>query len=803
MSDISGTAAAIKDTKEQPPKRPEMPPDIESAVNEHWSRTDNQVQRANALFEYREANKTLFPARFNPNDPRRGQTPRELKNGKDTRRVQTPYIYRGGLQITAMSVPEDFAFHFEAREQVKAPAPPGMQQTEAPDPVITTFASTLTITMQQLLEEANFVPKLQAWVQDSSFFPCAVLKGTFRREYNTASLNSNPGSKDETDAMARLESLATQFATKQITDQDPAFSELKDLLTTMKAKARITRWYGLDLQLIPMDAFGISEECTDLVNVYDAPFMWHDALLSGEEILRKYPYKPAEEPEGESFGVLLEELNSASPWDTTNSSTDPNARNRSSRNKQLTAPKATPINTVSTTSSSGTDPKKRQYLVREIWSKRDRMVYTLIRGLKHYVDKFIPQKTSERWYPFAILAPNRVPTEVYAASDLELKRDIQDRIHRKRTDEEKARFLHLPRGIFNRAGCTDEKEMVKLQDVPPGQLKGINFGTTQMKIDDMVQWWKYDYDPASFDTTKDEQDMDQMGALPVQSMGATGSANFATEVSVAAAGSNVATNFRKGIIKTAIEGFLTALAEVFLQELTADEVRRIAGTFALWPELYDEVEAAQIVEEAKARAAQTAMPQILPLVVQQLQAGIPPDEQQLQATIDAASTPIWQAEMMAKYGNIEPVTRESLYRRLKVKIKSTFNSRLDKQQNLAMFGQLGEACMQMGQAAQGLGTPFVMRPILMHHADLIGGAAVVDEAFPAISPMEIAKNLATQALANAAGPQGGPNGPPGPAGKGPAPSGPQNPNAQGPQGAKVEPAGQAANALQSAPAPMG
>jgi hypothetical protein len=774
-----------------PEQRPEPTPDIVAQTKEWFVKTDNLVQRKNALFEYRESQKALFPARFNPNDPRRGQTPQELMSGKDQRRVQTPYIYRGTLQITAMSVPEDLDFEWSAKPQVQPPQDPmlGMPPTQQTDPMNRTFGETLRIVQKELLDEAGWIEKLRAWVQDGCTFPLGILKQTFRREYQTGSLNPNPGDKDATDGAARLKTLIEQFAAKEFTENDAPFAEMKSLIASLKDKARITRWWGTELQLIPLDAFGISEECTDMVNWYDAPYMFHDALITGEQLLTDYRYRVGED--GETFGILPDELNKAVPWDTNNTSTDPNARNRASRNKQLTAPNATPIGATNAVGSTGIEPKKRLYAVREIWSKRDRTVYVVVRGLDHFLDKFVPQKTPEQWYPFHLLAPNRVATEIYQASDVELKRQIQQRIHRKRSDEEKARWLHLPRGIYNRAAGTDEKEMVKLQDVQPGQLRGINFGTTQQKIDDMVQWFTYQFDPMSFDTSKDEQDMDAMGALPVQALGSTGSANFATEVSVASAGAQVATAYRKSIIQQAIERLLTANAEVLLQELSLDEVQRIAGPFAVWPILFDEVQAAQAVDDAKTRAAQMVAPQIVQQAVMQFQTtGALPDEQAMAHMVEQAAGPVWQAEMQATYGAIEPPTRETLFRRLKVKVRSSFNSKLDKQQNLQMFSMLAEACMQIGQAAAGMGQPFVMKAIVKQHAALLGDEAVVDEAFPAVSPMMIAQQLAKAMVAQQQKPgEGG--------------KGPETQTGQGGEGASVDPAGQANNALASAPAPMG
>lgn len=787
---------------ETPEKRPTVEPSIVADVEEWWGKTDNLTQRSNALHEYREANKALFPARFNPKDPSGGQATAETRTGRDTRRVQTPVIYRGTLQITAMSVPEDLSFSWDAREQVKPPVTDPMlgQPAVAGDPALAGFGSTLQITQRTLLEEAKWIEKLQAWVQDSDTYPMAILKKTFRRDYQSTSLSPQVPDKDETDGTAAVQLLIEGYTKGEFDNTDARYAQMLQGLTSLRAKSRISRWYGNDIQLVPMESFGVLEDATDLVNIYDASAMFHDVLLTGKEILKRFAYR--EDEDGTTYGVLPEELSGATPWDADSTSTDTNSRS-ATRNKRRTAPNSSPLNARSTDKSG--DPLKRKYLVREIWSKTDRTVYIVIRGLTHYVDRYVPQKRSEQWYPFYLLAPNRVPTELYGASSVELKRDIQARMHRKRSDEEKARWLHLPRGIYNKSLGVDEKEMIKLGEMKPGTLRGINLGGTNgMKIGDLVQWWNYEYNPESFNTMKDEQDLDLMGSLPVQAMGTTGSANFATEVNVAANGSAIATQFRKNNIKRAIDNFLMCDAEELLQELSAEEVSRIAGPFSVWPQVYDDVEAQQIVEDAQARAMDVAAQTVMLKVQQEVMTtGIVPQQEAILADIEKLSTPIWQTELMGIYGTPEPMSRESLFRRLKVGVTSSFNGRLDKQQNLTMLSLLADAVTSLAQGLAAIGVPFNPRSIILHHADLIGGTRVVDEAFPAISPMQIAEQIAKQALAMVAPPAAGapgPNGPSSAAKPGAKPRG-GSPRNQGPQGGKVNPVQQAENAGASAPNP--
>lgn len=786
--------------------RPEVPQRVQSQCKQWFVDTDNLVQRANALWEFRESNKVLFPARFNVNDPRRGQTPHELKSGRDTRRVQTPYLFRDGIQTTAMAVPDDTSFHWVPVEQVKAPTPPAaamgptlaLQQGMPPmpmaamgppvsanvDPQSDAFAQTIKVVQMRLLEEVKWLAKVQAWVQDSGYYPCAILKFAFWRDYRTSVLTETPLSRDQTDSIGRLEGLMGQYANGDFDENSNKYADMLSLVESLKQEAELRRWYGLTFELVPMDAFGICEEA-ELANVYDTPWMFHDSLVSGEELLAKFPYE--ELPDGTTQGILPDELNQAVPWDQRSASTDPNSRNRVSRNRQLTTPRATPAN-VATPQGMSVDPKKLKFLTREIWCKRDRTVRIVVRGINHYLKTYIPQRTSARWYPFAILAPNRVPGECYGASDLELKKDIQTRIHRKRSDEEKARWLNIRRYVYNKQ-LVDEKEIQKIQDIPPAQFRGINV-PAGAKMEDVIYPIEQPFKPEDFDTSKDERDKDMMGALPVQALGTTGSAKFSSEVSVAAQGATISVQFRQAQIRREIEGALTCLAEILLQELTADEVREMAGPFAVWPELYSDGEA----NAAKQKARQDARQMLLPAVIQQMQQeslaeaqlyGIQPgplDPREVMMKVDQLAAPVWQQELTSKFGSAEPMTRESLYRRLSVVVKSSLTSALDRQQRIQSLSLLAQSTMQLAQAAQMAAIPFDPRAFLEIGAKLVGESESLDKIFPAVNPVQQAAQQTLQSIPPTGGPAQQPpaaGGPGGPAGR-PGGQSPQN-QGQAPQ----------------------
>lgn len=721
--------------------RPEIPERVKAKVQCWWADTDNLSQRANALFEFREANKTLFPARFDQTDPNRGRLQQERKVGRDKRRVNISRIYRDTLQTVALTIPDDLDYSHVPVPQAEPPSDPLLPTTNALNPITPTFGKTMTIVSKTLLNEANLIPKAQAWVQDACTYPAAILKFCFRREFSTSYLHQTPPDQDTSDAAARLESLVQQYASKVFDANDARFQQMLDLVKSLQQNSRLTRFFGIDLQLLPLDSFGISEDVADLVNVYDAAFMFQDVLKTGDDLLAEFPYKGEIDETGNSFGIREDELGNCEVWNKDSSSTDPNGAQSRSRSSSL---KTMKVPGQSLNKDGKTDPRAQKYLVREVWCKRERTVYTVVRGLNHFLSKRIPQKTSQRWYPFAVLAPNRVPTELYGASDLELKRDIQDRTNRKRTDEEKARWLSLDRGVYN-TQIIDGKESVKLGDIPPGQLRGVNFGSTTVKIDDVVKMFSYQLKPEAFDTTKDERDMDMMGALPVQALGQTGVANYAAEVETAVQGAAVAVKLRQTIIRRELEAMLTSIDEILLQEITPEEARLIAGPYAFWPQVYDEQEAAQIMQTAREAAMQTVAPQVMAGVVANASIGMPVDPKQIQSDLERLAAPIWQAAITQQYGSTEIPTRESIYRRLKVKVSVSLSSSLDRQSRIQSFSLLAQAVLGMTQAAQLSGVPFNPRSMFKIGAKMLSENEDFDEMFPGISPLQVALNQQQQA----------------------------------------------------------
>jgi len=187
----------------------------------------------------------------------------------------------------------------------------------------------------------------------------------------------------------------------------------------------------------------------------------------------------------------------------------------------------------------------------------------------------------------------------------------------------------------------------------------------------------------------------------------------------------------------------------------------IAGPFGVWPELYDEREAEAVMMEAKGRAAQTVAPQVMQQIIGKrmiMQArGVAPaplDPNELRMRVETLAAPVWQQEMLTRFGASEPMTREALFRRLKVKVKSSLTSSLDRGQRIQSLSLLAQSTMQLAQAAQMSAIPFNARAFLQIGAKLVGEDEQLDQIFPAVPPVPMAAQGALAGAAGAGAPAG-------------------------------------------------
>jgi hypothetical protein len=688
------------DGKTPKPPRPKVPESVKKRTKKWWTDTNRVPDFDAAVKAASEAQKALFPARSDPRDPWRGKTPKELKRRKDDRRVNVALAYKAGLQSVAMSSPDEQSCRWKPKAQVEDDSP---NQSIGPDPTLRRYARTHEILAGARLEEIGWQDTCEAWIQDATSAPLAILKVTYQREFFTDSIASGR-ENDKQDDYARYDALRDRFARGEFNQKDAEFQDLQNLTQELGESTELDYWFGLSVENIAIDSFRFDGNIRSLETVYSARWMSHDVMKTREEVREQFPYRPSPDAVGEATwtGIHPDDLDQATCYDV-------NGAVKGSDLRRQGKPQKVNAGDENYQSSKGKTGNEDMLLVREVWSKRDRRVSILVDGIDYPALEWVPKRTPQQFYPFILNVLNRVFGSVYGISDVELVKDIQDRMNRKWTDDENLRFGAMPRGIYNNA--FDQQEAIKLEDIKPLQLKGINLGGAKT-VKEVVEWFAAPYSEQWCETHSDEQAFQRMASQPPSFNGAVGESKFAAENDSAMQGLQVSSNFRQKRIRRSLVRFYTVVAEILAQEEGRDQVMDTCGSKAVWPTMYDDAEAKRMTDQLTKDAQIAVGQQMAPQVAAAASSG---DSAAIQAAQLANDEAVKQkfAELSTKAcGFPEPMTHEALFRRLRCEVKVSLNSPQEKQQRAAALLKVFSAMGEAAQVCMAAGIRFNPKPFL-------------------------------------------------------------------------------------------
>lgn len=713
-----GDTTPGKPTRELPvgtnpelPPRPKPDESVASFVKALWDETSNLPAFDEACAAAREAQATLFPAWHDTKDKWRGKVPTEKRSRKEDRMVRTPHIYLNQRQAVAQTVPEDHDAQWQPRETVK---PRDSDQIAASDEE-ERFASTIRIGTREYLIEAGLQAWAEAFVQDAKSFPLAVIKLTFQRDWQSDALNGSINSSgDEQDSQARLKLLLEELARGNIDKTDPRYSEIDTLIGTLGGKSELTVFRRLRLSTIPINCFRAPESCRDPLTIYDQPWLSDDTEATAEAIRTKHPFKQKED--GTWTGVHPEDLEIArGAMDANGNRVDTSMRRRSSRRGAA---------------RSGAEGEVKPTLVlREVHHRLTNTVYLLCEGVPYPIAKWTPERQHDKWFPYIVVVPNRIPNDLYGISDVELQADIQHRINRKATDEEKARWLGLPRDFFDATSVDEKAIAIAIGEAKPGKATGLPMNGRP--IAEFLQRLTYDVNPESFNRTEDFQHLRMAARVAEQSMGVTGRADFAEELKLAREGSAVATLFDQNLYRRVLEDLYDRAAQMLIFELDADDWYEVAGEHAMVPKLASEAE----VRQVRRACMQEAQQQARMLVMQEVQGGgltTPwgtPDTQAIQRRGEELARELCGQLLETRYGPAGLISREGLYRRLRVKVSLSINGSLDRDRRMVAMTRMMEGLSFAADAAAKAGLRFNPKPYVRRMSQLAGEQEGLDAMF--------------------------------------------------------------------------
>ena len=249
---------------------------------------------------------------------------------------------------------------------------------------------------------------------------------------------------------------------------------------------------------------------------------------------------------------------------------------------------ATPYSKKSqdTTNVSAADKDSKFYCVYEIWDKQSNTVYTWCKGDKDWCRApSVPDHTPKRWYPFYCLAFNVVEGRWLPLSDVEMLMELQDEYNKTRTRYAEHRDDSMPVRLFRNNGNLTPQDIKSINERKGRDMIGIEGSLTQPLGGDIATFPSIPIDPAVYDVTAIRNDMDLMSGLTDASRGNLMQPKTATEASILAQNMSSRVDERRDVTEDYITEMLEAGLEIMLQDMTKDEVIKICGEEAVWPEM--------------------------------------------------------------------------------------------------------------------------------------------------------------------------------------------------------------------------
>ncbi len=652
-----------------------------------------------------------MPAWFDPKDPFKGRALKEQQTRETERQVRTPLAFLNNQQNVAQAVPETHDPKWKPDEKANP-------EEIGTDPNQKRFANSIRSVTKKYVRDAHHQEVLESWVADAHHFPMGVLKVHFERNLEGEPLKQGV-EQDGQDNLARIKQLSEDIARGHITKDDARAVELADLLAGMGQAGEIEVREGLVIENLDLRRVRFPYVAA-LEHLYSAPWISHEEDQAKKRLRALYPYKVTKTDQGgnpvEWTGIHPEDLDSATP-----------CANGAARKRHLSEMRdrsASGMSSKRDTSEREKDDNTK-LLVREVWDRESGYVLVFVEGVPYPAAKWKPTKTPAQWYPFIFLVLNRVFGQVTGIADSELQADTQARIHRKQTDEEVARWKSMPRGFID-STMMDETEQKAAVQSEPFCFKPLKLGGKGIEM--MIKTFQWVFNKEWFNRSDDHVDLQRTAALPQQATGVTGGPNapsFAKEVEVAAAGNAVSSNFRNNRIRRTLERFYDVCAQILLWEVDQDAALAVDDT-VFWPTIYSDREARaayqQIEREVRAQVVHEVIAQIAP---RDPITGVPNPQminpQEIKRITAEQSQPIIEQRCIQQFGMPRPMSRESMYRQLRIHVSVVQDAELDRQKRLVAFTKGLETTALAIRAAAEAGISADWRPMLKQVSRLSGG----------------------------------------------------------------------------------
>ena len=222
----------------------------------------------------------------------------------------------------------------------------------------------------------------------------------------------------------------------------------------------------------------------------------------------------------------------------------------------------------------------------ETWDRISNRVFTLCAGADEWArDPYTPEVLGRRFYPFFALAFNPTDGTLHPLSDTELLIELQDEYNTTRTNFAEHRKENLPTRVYRKSGDLTDGDIKALANRQANQWVGIEGNPDTPITQDIAILPNPPVDPMTYDVQPILRDAEMVLGAGDAAKGTINKAKTATEAEIMAQGLQSRIAERQDVVEDWIAQMAQFAAELCLQELTPQQVQRIAGMESVWPQM--------------------------------------------------------------------------------------------------------------------------------------------------------------------------------------------------------------------------
>ena len=351
-------------------------------------------------------------------------------------------------------------------------------------------------------------------------------------------------------------------------------AELKQQIAGLMGKVQIVVARGFVTDFIAAEDIQVSTEVPSLTLYRDACWIAHRSFITCKQAQADYPDLPRDKLDG------AKKYFARKPRDKRDD--DVGRWTRSNEDTRLTEKDADYYITEST--NVGGEKGGKEMLCRwEVWDLESGNVLTLLEGVSCYAKPpFVPEQSSTRGHPFFLYCIGSVDGERHPYSMIARSESLFDEYNSVRSNYKEARRRAIPKTAWNRAAM-DETEAAKISQATTGEMVGLAMLDPSMPLKDALVPIAYNnVDMALYDTGVIRAELEMIWGIQEALSSSIHTAKTATESEIQQQGTQSRSGYMSDDLDALFDDMAKYTAEIALQVLSEDDVRGIAGPFALW-----------------------------------------------------------------------------------------------------------------------------------------------------------------------------------------------------------------------------